>query len=70
MKFRFSRFTVSFVQRHFWRRRLPLPGFTGTVGGAQGKVEKFSFAESKMYPGRVGLLVYVPAQYDAANPAC
>jgi len=37
----------------------------------RGKVEKFTFAGSKLFPGtRRDYWVYVPAQYDAAKPAC
>jgi enterochelin esterase family protein len=41
------------------------------AGVPQGTVEKFSFKESKIYPGTErDYWVYVPKQYDAANPAC
>ncbi len=41
------------------------------AGAPQGKVEKFSFKASKVYPGTErDYWVYVPKQYDAAKPAC
>lgn len=40
-------------------------------GVPQGKVEKFTFADSKIFPGTTrDYWVYVPAQYNPANPAC
>lgn len=40
-------------------------------GVPHGKVEKFSFAESRLFPGTVrDYWVYVPAQYEPAHPAC
>jgi sugar lactone lactonase YvrE/enterochelin esterase-like enzyme len=37
----------------------------------QGKVTKYGFAGSKVFPGTVrDYWVYVPAQYDGATPAC
>jgi len=37
----------------------------------QGKVEKFTFDKSKIFPGTTrDYWVYVPKQYDAAKPAC
>src|SRR5450759_1608747 len=37
----------------------------------QGKVTKYTWATSKIYPGTTrDYWVYVPAQYDAAKPAC
>src|SRR5262245_57075821 len=36
-----------------------------------GKVTKYTWATSKIYPGTTrDYWVYVPAQYDAAKPAC
>ena len=44
---------------------LPQPGVP------QGKLEKFTWATSRVFPGTVrDYWVYVPAQYDAAKPAC
>ncbi|MEO6875602.1 MAG: esterase family protein, partial [Opitutaceae bacterium] len=44
---------------------LPQPGVP------QGKLEHFTWAQSKIFPGTVrDCWIYVPAQYDAANPAC
>ncbi len=41
------------------------------AGVPQGKVEKLTFSESKIYPGTTrDWWIYVPAQYDAAKPAC
>ncbi|HWX19974.1 MAG TPA: SMP-30/gluconolactonase/LRE family protein [Candidatus Binatia bacterium] len=40
-------------------------------GVPHGKIEKFTFASNKIFPGTVrDYWVYVPAQYDAARPAC
>jgi enterochelin esterase family protein len=40
-------------------------------GVPQGKVTKHQWTESKIFPGTVrDYWVYVPAQYDAAKPAC
>jgi len=40
-------------------------------GVPRGQVEKFTFANSQLFPGTVrDYWVYVPAQYDAAKPAC
>ena len=40
-------------------------------GVPQGRVEKFTFADSKLFPGTTrDCWIYVPAQYDAAKPAC
>lgn len=37
----------------------------------QGKVSKYTFASSKVFPGTTrDYWIYVPAQYDAAKPAC
>jgi gluconolactonase len=44
---------------------LPQPGVP------QGKLEKFTWATSRVFPGTVrDYWVYVPAQYDPAKPAC
>ena len=44
---------------------LPQPGVP------QGKVTEYEWNDSKIYPGTVRKFwVYVPAQYDAAKPAC
>jgi enterochelin esterase-like enzyme len=40
-------------------------------GVPQGKVEKFTFESSKLFPGtKRDWWLYVPKQYDAAKPAC
>lgn len=40
-------------------------------GVPQGRVEKYSWTNSTVYPGTVrDYFVYVPAQYQAAEPAC
>ena len=40
-------------------------------GVPQGKVSKFTFASSKVFPGTTReYWVYVPAQYDGSKPAC
>jgi enterochelin esterase-like enzyme len=40
-------------------------------GTPRGRVEKFSFSSSRIFPGTVrDYHVYVPAQYDPAIPAC
>src|SRR5580692_6515295 len=40
-------------------------------GVPQGKVEKFTFTGSKLFPGTTrDYWVYVPAQYTPAQPAC
>ena len=40
------------------------------AGVPEGKQEKFEFAESKVFPGtKREVVVYIPAQYDAAKPA-
>lgn len=37
----------------------------------QGKVSKYTFSQSKIFPGSTrDYWIYVPAQYDAAKPAC
>ena len=44
---------------------LPQPGVP------QGRLEKFTWATSRIFPGTVrDCWIYVPAQYDAAKPAC
>ena len=44
---------------------LPQPGVP------QGRLEKFTWATSRIFPGTVrDTWVYVPAQYDATKPAC
>ena len=41
------------------------------AGVPRGKVEKFSFETSRIYPGTTrAVSVYVPAQYDGSKPAC
>lgn len=40
-------------------------------GVPQGKLEKFTFSDSKVFPGTTReWQLYVPAQYNAAKPAC
>jgi enterochelin esterase family protein len=40
-------------------------------GVPKGKVTKFSWSSSKLYPGTArDYWVYLPAQYDASKPAC
>jgi sugar lactone lactonase YvrE/enterochelin esterase-like enzyme len=49
----------------------PHPDTQAQLGVPKGTVEKFAFAESKIFPGTVhDYWVYVPAQYDPATPAC
>ena len=44
---------------------LPQPGVP------QGRLEKFTWAMSRVFPGTMrDCWIYVPAQYDAAKPAC
>jgi enterochelin esterase-like enzyme/sugar lactone lactonase YvrE len=41
------------------------------AGIPQGKVEKFTFSVSRIFPGTTrDYWVYVPAQYDGSHPAC
>src|SRR4051794_39000302 len=41
------------------------------AGVPQGKISKFTWANSKIYPGTTrNYWVYVPAQYDGSKPAC
>lgn len=53
-----------------------LAGGRGAAFGAEaeipkGEVTKYSFAESKIFPGTVrDYWIYVPRQYDPAKPAC
>jgi enterochelin esterase-like enzyme len=43
----------------------------GAVNLAKGDVTKYSFKESKIFPGTVrDYWIYVPKQYDPAKPAC
>ncbi|MGV3774011.1 MAG: alpha/beta hydrolase [Verrucomicrobiales bacterium] len=40
-------------------------------GAPQGEVKKYTFKESKVYPGTVrDYWIYVPKQYDGKTPAC
>jgi sugar lactone lactonase YvrE/enterochelin esterase-like enzyme len=49
----------------------PHPDAQAQSGVPKGTVEKFAFADSKIFPGTVhDFWVYVPAQYDPATPAC
>ena len=49
----------------------PGPDSQSQPGVPRGTVEKFTFADSKLFPGtRRDYWVYVPAQYDPARPAC
>ena len=46
------------------------PDSTVQADVPQGKVEKFQFAQSRIYPGtQRDYWIYVPAQYDAKKPA-
>ncbi|TAL04110.1 MAG: gluconolactonase [Verrucomicrobia bacterium] len=47
------------------------PDSQAQPGVPQGMVEKFTFVASKIFPGTArDCWIYVPAQYDAAKPAC
>ncbi|WP_040549477.1 SMP-30/gluconolactonase/LRE family protein [Pedosphaera parvula] len=49
----------------------PGPDSKPQDGVPKGEVTKYTFAHSKIFPGTVrDYWVYVPKQYDAANPAC
>src|SRR5262245_37092542 len=49
----------------------PHPDSQPQEGVPKGTVEKFSFSDSKIFPGTVhDYWVYVPAQYEADKPAC
>lgn len=48
----------------------PGPDAEVKPGVPQGKVEKFTISDSKIFPGTTrDCWLYVPAQYDAAKPA-
>jgi gluconolactonase len=50
---------------------VPGPDAQPKPGVPKGRVEKFSFETSKLYPGTTrAVSVYIPAQYNAAKPAC
>ncbi len=47
------------------------PDSQARPGVPKGKVEKFTWADSRVYPGTTrNYWVYVPAQYDGSKPAC
>lgn len=47
------------------------PAYKGVSEDKKGSVTKFSFNESKVYPGTErDIWVYVPKQYDGQKPAC
>jgi gluconolactonase len=49
----------------------PHPDSTVQPGVPQGELLKFTFKDSKIFPGTVReVTVYVPKQYDSAKPAC
>ena len=49
----------------------PAPELTEVPGVPKGEVLKFTFAESKIFPGTTrNVTVYVPHQYNPAKPAC
>src|SRR5258706_14998355 len=49
----------------------PGPDSKEQPGVPKGEVLKFTFESSKIFPGTVrDYWVYVPNQYDPANPAC
>ncbi|HEX4149261.1 MAG TPA: alpha/beta hydrolase-fold protein [Pirellulales bacterium] len=50
---------------------VPGPDSLPQAGVPKGTVTKYSWNDSKIYPGTIrNYWVYVPAQYDAARPAC
>ncbi len=50
---------------------VPGPDAQPKPGVPKGRVEKFSFETSKLYPGTTrAVSVYIPAQYNASKPAC
>src|SRR5205085_12235335 len=50
---------------------VPGPDSKVQEGVPKGKVTKYEWNESKMYPGtHRNYWVYVPAQYDGKTPAC
>src|SRR5260221_11512068 len=50
---------------------VPGPDSKPQEGVPKGKVTKYSFEHSKIFPGAThDYWVYAPAQYDAAKPAC
>jgi sugar lactone lactonase YvrE/enterochelin esterase-like enzyme len=50
---------------------VPGPDAQPKAGVPKGKVEKFSFETSRVYPGTThAVSVYIPAQYTSAKPAC
>jgi hypothetical protein len=50
---------------------VPGPDSKEQLGVPKGEVTKYSWNESKIYPGTVrDYWVYVPKQYNAAKPAC
>lgn len=47
------------------------PDSLSQPGVPQGRMEKFTWATSRLFPGTVrDCWIYIPAQYDAAKPAC
>ena len=49
----------------------PHPESIVQAGVPQGELLKFTFAESKIFPGTTrNVTVYIPRQYDPAKPAC
>lgn len=49
----------------------PHPDSIAQAGVPQGELLKFTFADSKIFPGTTrNVTVYVPQQYDPARPAC
>ena len=50
---------------------VPGPDSKEQPGVPKGEITKYSWNESKIYPGTVrDYWVYVPKQYDSARPAC
>jgi enterochelin esterase-like enzyme len=50
---------------------VPGPDSKEQPGVPQGQITKYSWTESKIYPGTIrDYWVYVPKQYDASQPAC
>src|ERR1700722_20665437 len=46
-------------------------GFVPAAGRSRGRSKKYSFANSKIFPGTVrNYWIYVPRHYDPAKPAC
>jgi sugar lactone lactonase YvrE/enterochelin esterase-like enzyme len=62
---------ASFFQPVYAEDYKPAPELSEVPGVPKGEILKFTFAESKIFPGTTrNVTVYVPATYDPAKPAC